>query len=84
MERGVAVCNPQQGRQPPVSIDSRVLANAIQVVRDGQDAVGSDESLDLHPQREKRDQVDEADRTEEEPASDAVRSAPGRGGFVFP
>src|SRR2546422_556281 len=67
------IASADGGRPQPVALGAEVLAYRREELARRQDAVGAEEAEDLHAQREKRDQVDDTERAQEEPARPEVR-----------
>ena len=62
MEEGVARIKPAQCRQNPDCLESNLAARERQVIANWQDAIRSNETVDLEPQGNERNQIDKTER----------------------
>ena len=68
MEETVARVEPAECRQPPVAFGTQLVADRFEIIGEGQNAVVSDQSVDLRPQGNEGDEINDAEKTKEQPA----------------
>ena len=56
-----------------IAVCARPVADKLHVLRRGHDAVAADKSVDLHPQGNEGDEVNESEQSEKEPAREKMR-----------
>ena len=74
-QRGVPGAQPQQRRREAIALRPDMDPQGLKVLRGREDPLASDQPSHLHPERQEGDQIDHAERAQEDPAREGVRGA---------
>ena len=77
-ERRAVGAEPEQRRHQPEALHAMVLAHRLEELLSRQDAVRTDQPLDLDPERSERDEIDEGEGAQEHPLREHIRRAARR------
>src|SRR6185437_5123405 len=75
MEETVARADPAESRQPPEAFGAKLSTDRGEVITRRKNSVASNQSIDLGPQGNERDEIDDSEETKEQPAGEEALAA---------